>query len=76
MTGILKSKLAAAFQDTGVHLDAILENFIPGAKIGVVVWHDNKPNLDFCMVSPHADVKELVEAAKRASTRPDVSASV
>jgi hypothetical protein len=61
----LLQKVAEDVQD---HMDAILANFKPGAKITVLVRTPGKPTANFCMTSDELDeVAAMVQRRKDAT---------
>lgn len=65
--GDLLHRVAADVQD---HMDAILKNFKPDAKITVLVRFPDKPTADFCMTGDDlAEVADMVDR-RRGGTPP------
>ncbi len=64
----MSTLLQQVAQDVQDHMDAIIGNFKPGAKITVLVRTPGKPTADFCMTSDDLDeVAAMVQRRKDAT---------
>lgn len=64
----MSEKLVIAAENVGQHMDAILSNFLPGAKITVLVRRPGEPERDFMMTDD--DPLEAIAMIQRRTSAP------